>query len=459
VTVDAVVLDTHAIHTMVNENTETSDSQEKANKQPSHEQAAAAAADLNVGFIRSTDDDGHSITLSSTTAAISVDAKAKAHRQAAIPSTTSGLIVEQPQLLSTISTNKSSSSSSGVIVPSPSSVNRKRKRNKSLKRWRRIACQTLVVTAIALYAFLYTTLSSNPSVILSEIKSYSSGSSNDKNGYEQAQGDNTHSDVHKKKSVYEQQLPQMQRVAASIARVYEPVPPMNWCVDEKLSLDQLKRRPMGLCYLRIPHAASSTLKGINIRIATNFGQRVGVKSCIRHDTRDFGMYYPLRDKDLSFMWTFIRDPTDRAMSFVGDRLSQKYLNTRNRDDPSVNVTEMGIGRHALSMLQNSMDIRDGALSEGRGGFQLQYAMQMYIPAWSAVDPLNPTSVVNPPKVHQRVRNVSAFVPLNEDSKFGWYFLVFGQVFFVLILNVVVSILLHPSTYTTRFSKGMILLGS
>lgn len=82
-----------------------------------------------------------------------------------------------------------------------------------------------------------------------------------------------------------------------------------------------------------------------------------------------------------------------------------YLKDRSRDDPSINVTEMALGQQTLALLQNSVDIRDGALSEGRGGYQLQFAMQSYIPAWSAVDPLNPAQIVDRPRIHKHISTV------------------------------------------------------
>mmetsp|Transcript_60609 Transcript_60609/g.148703 ORF Transcript_60609/g.148703 Transcript_60609/m.148703 type:complete len:575 (-) Transcript_60609:102-1826(-) len=327
-----------------------------------------------------------------------------------------GLVIEQPQLSSDF--YSSQQSDSGVVVPSPSS----RKRNKKLratnaarrgrrknsvagggKRWRKIACSTLTISSIALYTLLYTTLSSNPTVVelLEMTKTYGGGSSS---SYNNEYGADEKLLPEKNSTLYQRNLRIIQKTASTMARIYQPVPPMNWCIDERLSLDQLKRRPMGLCLLRIPHSASSTLKGINMRIATNFGKRAGIKSCIRHDTRDFGMYYPLRDK-LSFLWTFLRDPTERAMSHIGSRLSQIYLRERNRDDPTFNIADMGLGQQTLNLLQNSMDITDGVLSEGRGGFQLQFAMQGYIPAWSAIDPLEPSHIVKPSKIHQYISRV------------------------------------------------------
>lgn len=52
-------------------------------------------------------------------------------------------------------------------------------------------------------------------------------------------------------------------VASGMAHAFQPVSPSVWCIDARLKYEQAKRRPMGLCYLKIPRAASSTLSGIN----------------------------------------------------------------------------------------------------------------------------------------------------------------------------------------------------
>lgn len=175
---------------------------------------------------------------------------------------------------------------------------------------------------------------------------------------------------------------------------------------------------MGLCYLKIPHNAGTTLKGINMRIARNFAQRHDIEGCIRHDSNTRGVYYAKRDK-LSYLWTFIRDPTDRALSVVGSKLSYHFLRfNHNRDSfnatnlsmspptaqSSINETSSSLHNNpinsniskstvnnilvdrAINMLQHDTDRNDGVVSEGRGGFQLQFGMQHYIDIYETVDP-------------------------------------------------------------------------
>jgi hypothetical protein len=163
----------------------------------------------------------------------------------------------------------------------------------------------------------------------------------------------------------------------------------------------------GLCYLRIPRSAGGTLKGINMRISRNFAQRHDMESCIRHDAISKGMDYTGRDKK-SYLWTFLRDPTHRAMSVVGSSLSN-YLHRSNnativeKEAANSNI----IVNRTLHMLQHSTDIRNGILSEGRGGFQLQFSMQKYIPVNDVNDPTNPTEIVNPSRLAGHVSKVSS----------------------------------------------------
>jgi hypothetical protein len=49
------------------------------------------------------------------------------------------------------------------------------------------------------------------------------------------------------------------RTAQKLTRAFPPVSPNVWCIDARLKYEQAKRRPMGLCYLKIPRAASSTV--------------------------------------------------------------------------------------------------------------------------------------------------------------------------------------------------------
>jgi hypothetical protein len=178
--------------------------------------------------------------------------------------------------------------------------------------------------------------------------------------------------------------------ASTMARVYPRVPASTWCIDVALRHEQSKRRPMGLCYLKLPKAASSTLAGINKRIAKNFARRQGLSSCIRHDGHVPGMFYYKRH-DLSFLWTSVRDPASRALSRVVYDLSEVPTNLQS---------------HSIVMKSLKVpDVQYGAVSSGRGGFQLQYTMLTIIEEWSAWNSSNPTIIVNPTAIKQNVAQV------------------------------------------------------
>mmetsp|Transcript_39488 Transcript_39488/g.95525 ORF Transcript_39488/g.95525 Transcript_39488/m.95525 type:complete len:454 (+) Transcript_39488:59-1420(+) len=203
----------------------------------------------------------------------------------------------------------------------------------------------------------------------------------------------------KEYSVQDMRTLHIERVASSMAHPFLPVASNIWCIDARLKYEQAKRRPMGLSYLRIPRAASSTLSGINQRIARNFAARTGLKkNCIRHDGRKAGPYYSARDP-LSFLWTFVRDPTQRAMSRIGVSLKKQrgiLHNTMPLYDYSEEIVES---------LKTADDVQFGVISAGRGGFQLQYSMLSIIDEWSAFNTSEPTKVKDPKKVQDFVREV------------------------------------------------------
>ena len=323
---------------------------------------------------------------------------------------------------------KDAHSSSQVVI---------RQRNKEYRR----RCRICFISALVFgYMTAYFFLSSNPKDMLppGEISHVDRSIVNS--------SDNTTFVEASSSSLHESRLYDIQMMASSITRIYQPVPPSTWCVDDRLRQDQVKRRPMGLSYLKIPRAAGTTLKGINMRIAHNFAQRHNIGGCIRHDSSTVGMHYAQRDK-LSYLWTFIRDPTDRALSVIGSKLSRQFLRSnKNYNRDSFNATAAAITTtstpkqqpittssfrgsnsssshnhnhnhehsrsnnilvdRTINMLQHDVDTNDGVVSEGRGGFQLQFGMQHYIDVYSAIDPINPIEVINPPRVLGHVSRVS-----------------------------------------------------
>ena len=192
---------------------------------------------------------------------------------------------------------------------------------------------------------------------------------------------------------------------STIARTYPVVPSSQWCIDGSLRYDQEKRRPMGLCYVKLPKAASSTLAGINKRIARNYARRQQHSNnddnkgvCIRHDGHQFGMYYKKRILESSFLWTMVRDPAKRALSRVAYTMSGSSGN----DDP--HPSALYDPRQVIQALKTT-DEQFGTVSMGRGGFQLQYTMLTIIDEWSAWNSTFPNLIINPELIKQHVAQV------------------------------------------------------
>jgi len=267
-------------------------------------------------------------------------------------------------------------------------------RQKKFMRWRNTfcawwivfkkRCRIFLLTCVVLgYISAYFSLASNSTYIpTGEVTYVDRHNGSDTSAVEQTQT----------VSLYESRLSEIERVAASISRVHRPAHPSQWCIDSRLKFDQNPGEPMGLCYLKIPHAAGATLKGINMRISRNFGQRHGMENCIRHDSIGKGMDFLERHMK-SFLWTFVRDPKRRAMSAVGSKLSNQLIQSNKTFFYASNETNNDrLVNSALHLLHNDTDIRDGILSEGRGGFQLQFLMQDYIPHNVVNKPLRPTKI-------------------------------------------------------------------
>ena len=132
-------------------------------------------------------------------------------------------------------------------------------------------------------------------------------------------------------------------------------------------------------------------------------------NCIRHDGSSKGMDYPDRDQK-SYLWTFVRDPTSRALSAVGSMLSNRYIPTTRQDFYNKkNETNTVLSDTALFMLRKYKDINNGIVSEGRGGFQLQYMMQNYIPENLVNKPLYPEEIADRQLLVKKISWVSAWL--------------------------------------------------
>ena len=191
--------------------------------------------------------------------------------------------------------------------------------------------------------------------------------------------------------------------AEAIARAYPDKTPRicSLARPEKVSYKALQvyKTPIeGVFYNKVPKAASSTLAGINRRIAVHWGNRLhGNKSMTlpRPDPsslfvltpreewakevscthREFhvvgaGRFYGNRVDDNSFLWGSLRDPAARALSRVFFfQISQGGFGD---DDETI-----------LSILKGSNNPQTGCVSKGRGGSQLQYLALTPLDDWVA----------------------------------------------------------------------------
>jgi len=111
--------------------------------------------------------------------------------------------------------------------------------------------------------------------------------------------------------------PIVNTLARAFPKWTKPLP----CVEAETNwiLPHILRSPAkeGILFVRNMKTASSTLAGVAIRIARSFAQRFPeIKMCkVRFDhTAAFQLEYGKRNKQKSFLWSFVRDPTDRAVS-------------------------------------------------------------------------------------------------------------------------------------------------
>jgi hypothetical protein len=101
---------------------------------------------------------------------------------------------------------------------------------------------------------------------------------------------------------------------------YEPEP------DWYLTTVQRSPADTGLLFMKEMKTGSSTMAGVNLRMAKNRGPQHGYKICrARFDhSMAFQLKYGHRIRTQSFLWTVIRDPTQRAVSqFFHFRVSRE----------------------------------------------------------------------------------------------------------------------------------------
>ena len=95
----------------------------------------------------------------------------------------------------------------------------------------------------------------------------------------------------------------------------------SWCGTRA---DYDEETPAGLIYSKVHKAASSTLAGVTLRVAKNYGRRrhqtrkkgVGRDECVAHVSHSDSRLFQRRDRTRSFMFSSIRHPAHRALSWI-----------------------------------------------------------------------------------------------------------------------------------------------
>jgi hypothetical protein len=174
----------------------------------------------------------------------------------------------------------------------------------------------------------------------------------------------------------------LQSAGRSLARAFlERHNRSEWCLGQKA------RHPNkeGLILVKVPKAASSTSAGVALRIAN------------RHNCHALqwqhkpGTSYAKRYPKKSFLFTSVRDPASRVLSYLF-------------------FMEISIGGVPYSdewMLDRLKHFsgRYGSIEDGQGGFTMQFAALEPIPHFSAWSPQHRTRVVDAAAVRARVQSM------------------------------------------------------
>jgi Galactose-3-O-sulfotransferase len=118
----------------------------------------------------------------------------------------------------------------------------------------------------------------------------------------------------------------------NLSRTFSPWPNNTWSWCSKPG-DYDRKTPAGLLFVKLQKAASSTMAGIALRIAHRVGRIKNgpdspCASMVKHVKSNL---YHGRDRTRSFMFSSVRDPTQRLLSYIFYTASYHNLSTTDDD--------------------------------------------------------------------------------------------------------------------------------
>jgi hypothetical protein len=192
------------------------------------------------------------------------------------------------------------------------------------------------------------------------------------------------------------------------------------CFPNKSSYEE----NVGLFYIKVFKTASSTVSHIIKKISRKRG------GCVEHSSHAAAHTYNLqnRTKDQSFLFTFIREPTKRAVSnFFYFQVTQKKV------DINVDNFKAGCCQSKLKL-------------NGQAGFQLAYiSTQERLPQYSFWNSNDPEKIHNPYTLVDRVNEVfSSYDFIGVSERFNES---------IVILSFLLNLTLDEIKYVTRKQSG------
>jgi hypothetical protein len=164
----------------------------------------------------------------------------------------------------------------------------------------------------------------------------------------------------------------------------------------------------GLFFVKTPKTASQSINRILKRVIRQVGSRTNNLCHFRGQhirpnsaTKAGGPAsgYRHRHDTFSLLVTSVRDPAPRALSRIYWTLSTRQMYPKNTPQPQ---------QQMISILQKALahwkDIEGGTISEGQGGFQINYVSLQQIPPHAAWNAATPTQVLRPQQLEDHIQH-------------------------------------------------------